>query len=71
MNQVSIAIPSQIPFGTREKEKIDQLPCERFLQGLKFSHAFLPSVSHGKNGGKFRKPVRIDHKADVLIFISL
>ena len=52
---------------TRGKEEIEQLPCERFLQGLGFSHAFLLPVSHGEKSGKFQKPVKIAHKAVVLI----
>ena len=56
---------------TRGKEKIEQLPCERFLQGFEFSRAFLPPVSHGVKRGKFQKHVKISHKAVVLIFLSL
>ena len=46
----------------RGKEKIEQLPCERFLQDFEFSHAFLPPVSHGVKRGKFQKPVKNAHK---------
>ena len=34
-------------------KKREQLPCERFLQGFGFSHAFLPPVSHREKSGKF------------------
>ena len=37
----------------RVKEKLEQLPCERFLQDFEFSRAFLPSVLHGKKREKF------------------
>ena len=56
---------------TRGKEKLEQLPCERFLQGFEFSRAFLPPVSHGVKHGKFQNPVKIVHKAFVQISISL
>ena len=50
----------------RGKEK---MPCERFLQGFRFSRAFFPPVSHGKKRGKFQN--RCAHKAGVLIFSHL
>ena len=56
---------------SRGKEKIEQLPCERFLQGFGFPHAFLPPILHGEKSGKFQKPVKNAHKAVVLIFLSL
>ena len=56
---------------SRGKEKIEKPPCERFLQVFEFSRAFLPPVSHGIKRGKFQKPVKIVHKAVVLIFLSL
>ena len=56
---------NQIIDYARAKEKIEHLPCERFLQGFGFSRAFLPPVSHGE------KPVKIAHKAVVLFFLSL
>ena len=59
-----------IYFQTKGKEKIEQLPCERFLQGIGFSHAFLPPFSHEEKSGRFQKPVKIAHKAVVLIFLS-
>ena len=57
--------------STRGKEKLEQPPYERFLQGFEFSRAFLPPVSHRVKLGKFQKPVKIAHKAVVLIFLSL
>ena len=36
----------------------------------KIEHAFRPPVSHGEKSGKFQKPVKIAHKAVVLIFLS-
>ena len=56
---------------TRGKEKLEQLPCERFLQGFEFSRAFLSPVSHGVKRGKFQKPVKNAHKVVVLIFLFL
>ena len=57
--------------GPRGKVKLEQLPCERFLQGFEFTRAFPPPVSHGVKDGKFQKPVKIAHKAADLIFHSL
>ena len=45
----------------RGKEKLEQQPCERFLQDFEFSRAFLPPISHGVKRGKFQKPVKIAH----------
>ena len=55
----------------RGKEKIEQLPCERFLQAFEIYRAYLAPISHGEKRGKFQKPVKIAHKAVVLIFLSL
>ena len=55
----------------RGKEKIEKLPCERFLQSFGFSRALLPPVSHGEKCGKFQKPVKIAHKAVILILLLL
>ena len=55
----------------RGKEKLEQLPCERFLQEFEFSRAFLSPVSHGVKRGKFQKPVKNAHKAVVIVFLSL
>ena len=51
----------------RGKTKLEQMPCERFLQVFEFSHAFLLPVSHGIKCGKIQKPVKIAHKAILLI----
>ena len=53
--------------GPRGKEKIEQLPCEQFLQGFGFSHAFLPPVSHGEKTGQFQFVVEIAEKTVILI----
>ena len=55
----------------RGKEKLEQLPCERFLQGFEFFRGFLPPVLHGVKRDKFQKAVKIAHKEVVLIFLSL
>ena len=51
----------------RGKEKLEQLPCEQFLQGFEFSRAILLPVLHRVKRGKFQKPVKIAPKAVVLI----
>ena len=56
-----------LQYQSKGKEKIEELPCERFLQDFEFSRAFLPPVSHGVKRGKFQKPVKIAPKAVVLI----
>ena len=61
-----VALEQESP-NTRGKEKIEKLPCERFLQDFEVSRAFLPPVSHGIKRGKFQKPVKIAHKAVALI----
>ena len=50
------------------ERKTEQLPCEQSLQGFGFSHTFLPPVSHGDKSGLFQNPVKVAHKAVVLIF---
>ena len=56
---------------SRGKEKLEQLPCERFLQDFDFSRAFFSPVSYGEKCGKFQNPVKNAHKVVVLILISL
>ena len=55
----------------RVKTKSEQLPCERFLQDFEFSRLILSPVSHRIKRGKFQKPVKIAHKAVILILFSL
>ena len=43
----------------RGKEKLEQLPCDRFLQGFEISRGFLPQVSYGEKGGKFQIPIKL------------
>ena len=52
----------------RGKQKLEQLPCERFLQGFEFSRAFLQPVSDGKKSGKLQNIIRIlsQHYIDVV-----
>ena len=45
--------PSKKNAFSRGKEKLEQLPCERFLQDFEFSRAFLPPVSHRVKRSKF------------------
>ena len=55
-----------------EGKKIsEQLSRPRFLPGFEPSRPFSPPVSHGEKSGKFQKPVKVAHKAVVLIFLSL
>ena len=55
----------------RGKEKLEYLPCEHFLQGFEIQSAFCRAEQVGENCGKIQNPVKIAHKADFLIFISL
>ena len=48
---------------SRGKETLEQLPCERFLQGFEFSRAFLPLVLQRENRGRFQNPAKIAQKA--------
>ena len=51
---------------TKLKEKLEQWPCEQFLQC-----AFLRAKQVGEKRGKSQDPVIFAHKAVVLIFLSL
>ena len=42
-----------------------------FYRVFGFSRDILPPVSHGEKSEKFQKPVKIAHKAAVLIFLYL
>ena len=53
---------------TRGKEKLEQLPCEHFLQAFEIYRALLRAKQVGEKRGKIQKPVKIAHKAVVLIF---
>ena len=53
------------------KEKLEQLPCEQFLQVFETSRAVLCAKQVGEKRGKIQKPVKIAYKAIVLIFLSL
>ena len=55
----------------REKEKLEQLPCEQFLQVFEISRSFLRAKQVGEKRGKIQNPVKIDHKVAVLFFLSL
>ena len=57
--------------STRGKEKLEQLPCEQFLQAFKIYRALLRSKKMGEKYGKIQNPVKIAHQAVVLIFLSL
>ena len=60
-----------LQYQSKGKEKIEELPCERFLQVFELSRAFLPPISHGKKCGKLQNPVKNANKADIRVFISL
>ena len=47
--------------------KLEQLPCEQFLQAFEIYRALL----HAKQRAKIQNPVKIAHKAVVLILLSL
>ena len=42
----------------RVKEKIEQLPCEHFLQAFEIYRAFLRAEQMGENRGKIQNPVK-------------
>ena len=56
---------------SRVKEKLDQLPCDQFLQVLEISRSFLRAKQVGEKRGRIQNPVKIAHKAAVLFFLSL
>ena len=53
------------------KERLEQLPCEQFLQDFEISRSFLRAKQERKKRVKIQNPVKIVHKAVVLIFLSL
>ena len=55
----------------RVKVKLEQLPCEQFLQAFKIYCALLCAKQVGEKRAKIQNPVKIAHKAVVLIFLSL
>ena len=62
---------STILCSTRVKTKLEQMPCEQFLQAFEFYRALLRVKQVGEKRDKIKKPVKIAHKAVVLIFFSL
>ena len=52
---------------SRVKVELEQLPWEQFLQAFEIYRALL----HAKQRAKIQNPVKIAHKAVVLIFLSL
>ena len=52
----------------RGKEKLEQLPCEQFLQAFEIYHALLRAKHVGENRGKIQNHVKIALKAVVLFF---
>ena len=48
-----------------------QLPSEKYLQGFEISRAFLRAKQAEEKRGEIQNPVKIAHKAVVLIFLSL
>ena len=55
----------------QEGKKIEQMPCEQFLQGFEISRAFLCVKREGEKHWKIQNPIKIAHKADILFFLSL
>ena len=71
-NHCTVGIPLIFLFlQARGKEKLEYLPCEHFLQGFEIYRPFFRAEQVGENCGKIQNPVKIAHKADFLIFISL
>ena len=64
-------IKSPLQIIVRGKEKLEELPCEQFLQGFEISRSFVRAKQVGQKRAKIQNPVKIAHKAFVLIFISL
>ena len=62
------AIESFLPGG---KEKLEELPCEQFLQGFEISRFFVRAKQVGQKRAKIQNPVKSAHKAVVLNLISL
>ena len=55
----------------RVKKKLEQLPCEHFLQAFGIYRALLRAKQVGEKCAKIQNPVKIAHKVVVLIFLSL
>ena len=53
------------------KVKLEQLPCEQFLQAFEIYRALLRAKQVGEKRGIVQKPVKNARKAVVLIFLSL
>ena len=53
----------------RGKEKLEQLPCEQFLQAFEIYRALLRAKQVGEKRAKIQNPVKIAHKA-VFLFLS-
>ena len=51
--------------------KLEQLPFEQFLQAFEIYRALLRVKQVGEKRAKILNPVKIAHKAVVLIFLSL
>ena len=56
---------------TRGNEKLEQLPCEQFLQAFEIYSTLLRAKQVGEKCGKIQNPEIIAHKAVVLFFLSL
>ena len=54
----------------RVKIKLEQLPCDQFLQAFETYRALLHAKQVGEKGPKIQNPVKISHKAVVLFFYS-
>ena len=55
----------------RGKEKLEELPCEQFLQGFEIFCSFVRAKQVGQKRAKIQNSLKSAHKAVVLIFISL
>ena len=51
-----------------EGKKLEQLTCEQFLQAFEIYRALLRAKQLGEKRVKIQNPVKIAHKAVVLIF---
>ena len=55
----------------RGKIKLEQLPCEQFLQAFEIYRALLRAKQVEEKRAKIQNPEKIAHKAVVLILLSL
>ena len=58
-------------YCSRVEAKLEQLPCEQFIQAFEISRSILRAKQVEEEREKIQKPVKIAHMAAVLFFLSL